>query len=260
MPKFAANLSMMFTELPFIERFSAAARAGFDAVEFLFPYDYSLSELQSVLQQTGLKVVLFNTCAGNIAQGEWGIAALPGREAEARSYTDQALEYARAMNCPSVHVMAGVIPSDFSAAACLTTFVENLRYAAEQCAGENIQLLVEALSPKTRAGYLFSSQYQALEIIKKVDRPNVKLQLDLFHAQQVDGNLSHLLRQYAGQYGHIQIASVPDRHEPDEGEVNYPWLFELLDSLNYRGWVGCEYQPRAVTENGLGWLAPWRQP
>ncbi|HGS6999550.1 2-oxo-tetronate isomerase [Raoultella terrigena] len=260
MPKFAANLSMMFTELPFIERFAAASGAGFEAVEFLFPYDYDISVLQAVLRRTRLKVVLFNTPAGAIDKGEWGLAALPGREAEARRDIDRALTYARAMSCPAVHVMAGVIPDDCAPSACIDTFIENLRYAAERAAGDNIQLLVEALSPQTRAGYLFSSQYQALDIVNRTDRPSVKLQLDLFHAQQVDGNLSHLLRRYAGQYAHIQIASVPDRHEPDEGEVNYPWLFALLDSLGYGGWVGCEYQPRASTESGLGWLASWRQP
>ncbi|OON41849.1 hydroxypyruvate isomerase [Izhakiella australiensis] len=260
MPKFAANLSMMFNEVPFIERFAAAARAGFEAVEFLFPYDYAVDDLKTALRQSGLKVVLFNTPPGAVDKGEWGLAALPGREEEARRDIDRALVYARALNLPSLHVMAGVVPAGCPAASCAETFVENLRYAEAQCAGENIQLLVEALSPKTRAGYLLSSQYQALDIVDKVDRANVKVQLDLFHAQQVDGNLSHLLRHYAGKYGHIQIASVPDRHEPDEGEINYPWLFEQLDTLGYRGWVGCEYHPRAQTEAGLGWLARWRNP
>ncbi|PIJ52021.1 hypothetical protein BL250_02195 [Erwinia sp. OLTSP20] len=259
MPKFAANLSMMFNEVPFIERFAAAADAGFEAVEFLFPYAYPIADLTRVLKQTGLRVVLFNTPPGEVEKGEWGLAALPGREAQARRHIDLALQYARALHVPSLHVMAGVLPDGVRAADSCAVFVENLRYAARRCAGDNIQLLVEALSPKIRPGYLLSSQYQALEIVEKVDRPNVKIQLDLFHAQQVDGNLTHLLRDFAGRYGHIQIASVPERHEPDEGEINYPWLFKQLDDLGYCGWVGCEYQPRGVTQAGLGWLAPWRR-
>lgn len=258
MPRFAANLSMMFTESPFMQRFSAAANAGFRAVEFLFPYEYPAEEIARQLQRYQLSLVLFNTPAGDGHAGEWGRAALPGQTALARKDIDLALDYARALHCPQVHVMAGVIPPHADANTCRQTFIDNLRYAADRFAPYQCRVLVEALSPGVKPNYLFSSQYQALEIVAEVNRPNVFLQLDLFHAQQVDGNLSHIIRQYAGLYGHVQIASVPDRSEPDEGEINYPWLIPLFDEVGYQGWIGCEYQPRAGTEAGLTWFNAYR--
>lgn len=258
MPRFAANLSMMFTEVPFIKRFAAAAEAGFQAVEFLFPYDYSVDEIKSELDRHHLTLALFNTRAGDSAAGEWGRAALPGRIQDARADIDLALEYALALNCEQVHVMAGVVPSDTDAQAYRRTFIDNLRYAAQRFAAHNKRVLVEALSPGVKPGYLFSSQYEALVIVDEVACPNVFIQLDTFHAQRVDGNLSHLIREYAGRYAHVQIASVPDRHEPDDGEINYPWIFQLFDDVGYRGWIGCEYHPRGSTTDGLGWMDAWR--
>ncbi|QUG76714.1 HPr family phosphocarrier protein [Erwinia sp. E602] len=258
MPKFAANLSTLFTELPFLERFDAAAAAGFRGVEFLFPYDYQPEQLKQALTRNRLELVLFNTAPGDSAAGEWGLAAIPGREADARRDIDRALEYALALECRQVHLMASVVPPAADRQQWSETFISNARYAAERFAPQGIRVLLEALNPITKPDYLYASQYQTLEMVKRIDRPGVFTQLDLFHAQRVDGNLSHLIREYAGQYQHIQIASAPDRHEPDEGELNYPWLFDLLDSSGYQGWIGCEYLPRTTTLAGLGWLDPYR--
>ncbi|ECJ2224552.1 HPr family phosphocarrier protein [Salmonella enterica] len=255
MPRFAANLSMMFTEVPFIERFAAARKAGFNAVEFLFPYDYSPHEIRLQLSQNNLMLALFNTAPGNTSVGEWGLSALPGREQDAHSDIDLALEYALALNCEQVHVMAGIVPAGEDAGRCREVFINNLRYAADCFAHHNKRVLIEALSPGVKPGYLFSSQYQALDIVKDVSRENVFIQLDTFHAQKVDGNLTHLIRDYAGKYAHVQIAGLPERHEPDDGEINYPWLYDLLDKTGYTGWIGCEYIPRADTLSGLGWFA-----
>jgi hydroxypyruvate isomerase len=258
MLNFAANISTMFTELPFLERFAAAAAAGFTGIEFLFPYEYPAEILARELQRNNLQQVLFNTAPGNAAAGEWGLAALPGREADARRDIDRALEYAVAFKCPSVHIMAGVVPDGADANRYRQTFIDNMRYASDVFAGHDIQLLLEALSPKIKPHYLYSSQYQTLEIAELIQRPNVFTQLDLFHAQLVDGNLSRLITEFAGRYGHIQIASVPDRHEPDEGEINYHYVFELLESIHYAGWIGCEYLPRADTVGGLEWFKLYR--
>ncbi|WP_455843902.1 HPr family phosphocarrier protein [Pantoea agglomerans] len=257
MPKFAANLSTQFGELPFIERFAAAANAGFRAVEFLFPYDFPAEVIKAELEKHQLELVLFNTAAGNVQAGEWGVSAIPGREQQARADIDRALEYALALNCPQVHVMAATVPNGADRAAYEETFVLNMHYAAERFAPHGIRLLLEALNPVTKPNYLYSSQYQTLAMMARIDRPNVFTQLDLFHAQLVDGNLTHLIREYAGRYRHIQIASAPHRHEPDEGEINYSYLFNLLDEVGYDGWVGCEYIPRGRTEAGLGWFAPY---
>ncbi len=257
MPKFAANLSTQFGEVPFIERFAAAANAGFRAVEFLFPYDYPAEVIKAELEKHHLELVLFNTAAGNVQAGEWGVSAIPGREEEARADIDRALEYALALGCPQVHVMAATVPNGADKAAYEETFLRNMHYASECFAPHGIRLLLEALNPVTKPNYLYSSQYQTLAMMERIDRPNVFTQLDLFHAQLVDGNLSHLIREYAGRYRHIQIASAPHRHEPDEGEINYPYLFSLLDEVGYDGWVGCEYFPRGRTEAGLGWFAPY---
>jgi len=257
MPKFAANLSTQFGELPFIERFAAAANAGFRAVEFLFPYDFPAEVIKAELEKHQLELVLFNTAAGNVQAGEWGVSAIPGREQEARADIDRALEYALALNCQQVHVMAATVPNGADRAAYEETFVRNMHYAAERFAPHGIRLLLEALNPVTKPNYLYASQYQTLAMMARIDRPNVFTQLDLFHAQLVDGNLTHLIREYAGRYRHIQIASAPHRHEPDEGEINYSYLFDLLDEVGYDGWVGCEYIPRGRTEACLGWFAPY---
>ncbi|VEA64074.1 Hydroxypyruvate isomerase [Serratia plymuthica] len=257
MPKFAANLSMMFNELPFLERFEAAAGAGFKAVEFLFPYEYPAELLAERLRRHDLQQVLFNTPPGNVEAGEWGLAAVPGREQDARADIERALAYAIALNCPCVHVMAGLVPPGAEWQRYREAFIGNIRYAADTFAAHGIKVLIEALSPQVKPRYLFSSQHQAAQLVDTIDRPNVFIQFDFFHAQLVDGNISGLMTSLAGRYAHIQIASVPDRHEPDDGELNYPWLFALLDNMGYQGWIGCEYKPRGETGVGLGWIKPY---
>lgn len=257
MPKFAANLSMMFNEHAFLDRFDAAAQAGFKAVEFLFPYDYPADQLAEKLQQNGVQQVLFNTAPGDVSAGEWGLAALPGREQDARADIDRALQYAIALKCPNVHVMAGVVPPGEDITRYRETFISNIRYAADTFAPHGIKVLIEALSPQIKPNYLFSSQHQAAELVATVDHPNVFIQFDFFHAQLVDGNIGNLIASLAGRYAHIQIASVPDRNEPDDGELNYPWLFAQLDKVGYQGWIGCEYKPRGETAAGLDWVKPY---
>lgn len=259
MPKFAANLTTMFTELPFMERFAAAAQAGFEGVEFLFPYDYAAADIKKQLMENGLQLILFNTQPGNVSKGEWGVSALPDQIPLARQHIQLALDYACTLDCEQVHVMASVITPDMPRKRCVETFIENMRYAADLFAKKDKYLLIEALNPQTKPHYLYSSQYQTLDMIKLIDRPNVFTQLDLFHAQKVDGNLSQLITDYAGQYRHIQIASLPDRHEPDEGEINYDWIIKLLDSIDYRGWIGCEYLPKKDTLSGLRWFTKYKK-
>lgn len=258
MPKFAANLTMMFNELPFLARFEAAAEAGFAYVEYLWPYEYPADLLKQKLSEHGLKQVLFNTAAGDVAAGEWGLAALPGREKEAQRDIEQALEYALTLECPTVHIMAGVVPEGRDRAAYEATFVHNIKLAADKFAPHGIQICLEALSPAVKPNYLLKSQYDALAVVEKVGRDNVFVQLDYFHAQNVDGQLTQLTQTLAGKFAHVQIAAVPSRHEPDEGEINYPYLFQLLDEMGYQGYVGCEYKPRGNTVEGLAWLSAYR--
>lgn len=258
MPKFAANLTMMFNEVPFIERFEAAARAGFKYVEFLWPYDCSIEMIKQELNKNALQVVLFNTPAGDIAKGEWGISAIPGREVQSHQHIDMALEYAIGLGCPNVHIMAAVVPVCADKGEYQETFINNIRYAAEKFKPHGINILLEALSPEVKPNYLLKSQYDTLDIVERVERDNVFVQLDYFHAQNVDGNLSRLTDNLKGKFAHVQIASVPDRHEPDEGEINYQYIFDKLDKIGYDGYVGCEYKPRDETLNGLGWFEQYR--
>ncbi|MCI7717870.1 MAG: hydroxypyruvate isomerase family protein [[Pasteurella] aerogenes] len=258
MPKFAANLTMMFNEVPFLDRFEAAAKAGFKYVEYLWPYDYPAAELKEKLDQFGLKQVLFNTAAGDVSKGEWGVSAIPGREVDSHRDIDTALEYALALGCPNVHIMASVVPEGADREAYKQTFVNNIRYAAEKFKPHGVKILLEALSPEVKPNYLLKSQFDTLEIVELVDRDNVFVQLDYFHAQNVDGNLSRLTDKLDGRFAHIQIASVPDRHEPDEGEINYQYIFDKLDAMGYEGYIGCEYKPRGETTKGLGWFEKYK--
>lgn len=254
MPKFAANLTMMFNEVPFPQRFAAAAKAGFAAVEFLFPYDYPPAEVARWLQEAGLKNALFNMPPGDWAAGERGVASLPGREEEFRAGVARAIEYARALGTPSIHAMAGLLPSGADRKRHREVFVANLRHAAKVLAGEGLTLLIEPINSRDIPGYFLNTQAEAHAIREEVDQPNLKVQMDFYHAQIVEGDLSVTLRKHIAHVGHVQIASVPDRHEPDEGEIDYGHIFRLLDELGYPGWVGCEYRPRGRTEDGLGWL------
>jgi len=257
MPKFAANLSMLFNEDEFLDRFAAAATAGFTAVEYLFPYAYEAETLRAALTENNLSQVLFNLPPGDWEHGERGLAALPGREDEFRTSVATALHYAQILDCPRLHVMAGIIPEDTDPELCQRIYIENLRYAANEFAKFDKLLLIEPLNLRDNPGYLLSHQEAAVEICKQVGAPNIKVQFDFYHCQIVQGDLTRTLESLLPYIGHIQIAGVPERHEPDTGEVNYPWLFEHLDSLAYDGWIGCEYRPRGKTIEGLAWGQKW---
>ncbi|QIZ77642.1 2-oxo-tetronate isomerase [Ferrimonas lipolytica] len=254
MAKFAANLTTLFTELPFMERFAAAKAAGFEAVEFLFPYDYAKEDLAAQLQQHGLTQALFNMFPGDWAAGERGMAAIPGREAEFRNNAEQALQYAIALGCKKVHAMAGIVDMNHSIDSHRDTFINNLRWAADLYAEHGIEIQIEPLNDRDAPGYFLAHQRDALELAKATDRDNVKVQFDLYHAQIMDGDLSKLIAEIGSYIGHVQIASVPERHEPSEGELNYPHLFKVLDK-HYAGYIGCEYHPRNDTVSGLSWMA-----
>ena len=254
MPKFAANLSMMFNEVPFPERFAAAAKAGFKAVEFLFPYDYTPAEVAGWLQENKLESALFNLPPGNWAAGERGIASLPGREQEFREGVAKAIEFALAMGTPKVHCMAGLFPAGADRAKHRAVYVENVRYAAQELAKHGRMLVIEPINPRDMPGYFLNTQGEGHEICKEIGLPNLKVQMDFYHCQIVEGDLTMTFKNNFAGVGHVQIASVPTRNEPDQGEVDYRHIFKLLDEMGYDGWVGCEYRPRGRTEDGLGWL------
>ncbi|NQD95144.1 hydroxypyruvate isomerase family protein [Pseudomonas sp. CrR25] len=258
MPRFAANLSMLFNDVPFLERFGRAAAAGFKGVEYLFPYDYAPAELAERLHNHGLSQVLFNLPPGDFAAGERGLAALPGRQAEFREGVERAIEYAQALDCPRLHAMAGLVADERLRPQMRACYLDNLRHAARRLAEHGLTLLIEPINTRSIPGYFLNHQAEAHAILAELDEPNLKVQLDFFHAQIMDGDLAAGFQRFQAGVGHVQIAGVPDRHEPDSGEVNYPYLFQLLDEAGYDGWIGCEYNPRGLTEDGLGWFAPWR--
>ncbi|MBL8697417.1 MAG: hydroxypyruvate isomerase family protein [Alphaproteobacteria bacterium] len=257
MPRFAANLSMMYQEVPFLDRFAAAARDGFKAVEFLFPYAFDAADIAARLRDNGLGNVLFNLPPGNWDAGERGFAALPGREAAFEASIAPALRYAAALGTPRIHVMAGIPPKDADRAACRATYVRNLRLAAARAADAGLDVLIEPINTRDIPGYFLNRQDEAHAIRAEVGAANLKVQLDLYHCQIVEGDLAMKIRRDLAHVGHMQIAGVPDRQEPDRGEVNYPFLFALIDELGYAGWIGCEYRPRAGSSAGLGWLKPY---
>jgi len=256
MPRLSANLSFLFNEVPFLDRFGEAARAGFRAVEFAFAYDVSEATIAARLAEHGLQCVLINAPPGDLAAGERGIASLPRREREFAASIATALRYARALGCPRIHVMAGVVPAgmdDADRAVRRATLVRNLQYACGEARRQRTTLLVEALNPLDVPNYLFSTQAEAHAIREAVGAPNLAVQIDFYHAQIVEGDLATKLERWLPHIGHIQIAGVPGRHEPDEGEINYAWLLRRVDELGYAGWVGCEYRPRSTTHEGLAW-------
>lgn len=254
MPKFAANLSTLFTELPFLERFAAAASAGFAAVEFQLPYDVPAEDIARRAAAYHLPVVLFNAPYGDVAAGERGVAALPGRAAEFQANLEHALAYARVLRCPHLHVLAGNV---LASPETEETFIANFRAGAGLARAAGVTLLIEPLNAADNPGYFLRTTAQAVTLIDRIGRDNVKLQFDLYHCQITEGDLATHARRLFGRYGHVQIAGVPGRHEPDRGEINYPYLFDLLDELGYDGHVGCEYRPAAGTLVGLGWAARW---
>jgi len=265
MPQFAANLSMLYPELDFLDRFEAAAQDGFRAVEYLFPYAHEPLDLAARLKDLGLQQVLFNAPPGNWDAGERGLACLPGREPEFRVALASALNYADALGCPRVHVMAGLMPEGVERAAVQSTYVANLHWAAVEAARQGVDLMIEPINTRDMPGFFLNRQDQAHELLAQIGALNVKVQMDLYHCQIVEGDVATKIRHYlpTGRVGHIQIAGVPERHEPDIGELNYPYLFDVIDEVSqqcgWQGWVGCEYRPArgAVaggTRAGLGWL------
>jgi len=255
MPRFAANLTMMFNEVPFLDRFEAAARAGFPAVEFLFPYDHPVEAVAERLRAHGLAQALFNLPPGDWSAGERGLAALPERHDEMRAKFDEAMPYIQATGVPAVHLMAG--RTDRSAAAD-RAFRDAVAWTAERLAALGVTLVLEPLNTRDNPGYHLVDFDEAAALIKDLALPNLKLQFDLYHCQILHGDLTRRLEALMPIVGHVQVAGVPSRHEPEGEELNFPFLFDLLDRLGYGGYVGCEYRPRAGTEAGLGWFAPYR--
>ena len=277
MPRFAANLSLLYTELPFLDRFEAAARDGFEAVEYLFPYAFDSAELVARLKANGLHQVLFNAPPGGTdaagidaawAAGARGTASVPGREAEFRAGVQLALRYADALDCPRIHCMAGLLVESVTGAsqksAARSVYVSNLRWAATEAAKSGRTILIEPINPRDMPRFFLNRQDDAHAVVQEVGAPNLQVQMDLYHCQIVEGDVAMKLRQYlpTGRVGHLQIAGVPERHEPDVGELNCAYLFEVIDEVaaqcGWQGWVGCEYRPRmgaepGGTSRGLGW-------
>ena len=263
MPQFAANLSMLYQEHAFLDRFEAAARDGFTAVEHRLRYAFAKDDIAARLEAHGLQQVLFNAPPGDWDAGERGLACLPGREDEFRAGIATALEYALALHCPRIHVMAGLLPKGATHAAHYPTYLRNLHWAAQEAAKVGRDILIEPINTRDIPGFYLNRQDVAHQVLADVGAPNLKVQMDLYHCQIVEGDLAMKLRHYlpTGRVGHLQIAGVPQRHEPDLGEINHAYLFALLDELGYEGWVGCEYRPAdkqpGGTTAGLGWFKPW---
>lgn len=265
MPRFAANLSLLYNEHAFLDRFAAAAQDGFQAVEYLFPYAFAAQALAQRLADHGLRQVLFNAPPGDWDAGERGIACLPGREAEFRDGLARALDYAHALDCPRLHVMAGVAPDGVAHAVLQATYEANLSWAAVQAATVGRDVLIEPINTHDFPGYFLNRQDQAHQIVQRIGAPNLKVQFDLYHCQVAEGDVASKIRHYlpTGRVGHFQIAGVPERHEPDTGELNYAYLFQVIDEValqcGWNGWVGCEYRPalgamEGATSKGLGWM------
>ena len=257
MPKFAANLTMMFNEVDFIDRFEAAAQAGFTAVEYLFPYDHHKERLVEELGRQGLRQVLHNLPAGDWAGGERGIACHPGRTGEFQEGVGRAIEYATALGCPQVNCLAGVPPEGVEADMLIETLLANLAFAAAELETAGIRLLMEPINTRDIPGFFVNSTDQAKAIMERVGSDNLSLQYDVYHMQIMEGDLARTIESSMEVIRHVQVADNPGRHEPGTGEINYPFIFERLDDLGYSGWVGCEYVPSASTAEGLSWIRPY---
>ena len=259
MPKFAANLSLMFNELPFLDRFAAARAAGFDAVEFLFPYAFEPERIITRLQRYGLELVLHNLPPGDWAAGERGLACDPRRSAEFQDSVGLALDYALELGVRRLHCLAGLLPPNVTPERAHAAYVANLRHAALRCREHGITLLIEPINTRDMPGYFLTGTAQAAAVIAEVGAPNVRLQYDIYHMQRMEGELADTIRRHLPLIGHVQLADVPGRHQPGTGEIDFPTLFRLLDELGYDGWVGCEYLPQGDTLASLGWLIEERK-
>lgn len=254
MPKFAANLTMMFTELDFLDRFGAAAKAGFKGVEYLFPYDFDKQDLADRLQEHGLVQVLHNLPGGNWAAGERGNACLPDRVGEFQDGVGQAIEYATALGCKQINCLAGIPPEGVSLATAEQTLIDNLKFASAEMKKAGIRQLLEPINCFDIPGYLINTSHQALAIIKAAKSDNLFLQYDIYHMQRMEGELANTIQANLGIIPHMQLADNPGRHEPGTEEINYQYLFKFIDEIGYSGWIGCEYIPEGTTEAGLGWM------
>jgi hydroxypyruvate isomerase len=257
MPKFAANLTMLFNELPFLDRFEAAAKAGFKGVEYLFPYDFDKEELTARLDQFGLTQVLHNLPAGNWGAGERGIAIFADRVQEFRDGVSRAIDYATTLGCKQVNCLAGVAPKDADPKSLNETFIANLAYAAGALKDAGIKLLIEPINTRDIPGFFLNYTKQAVELIEVTGSDNLFVQYDIYHMQIMEGDLARTIEANLPRIAHIQLADNPGRNEPGTGEINYPYLFKKLDAIGYDGWIGCEYKPAGTTTDGLGWFAPY---
>ncbi|WP_458096913.1 2-oxo-tetronate isomerase [Roseomonas sp. WA12] len=258
MPRFAANVSMMFNEVPFLERFGRARDAGFEAVEFLFPYEHPAAEIRARLDDAGLPVVLFNAAPGDWERGEKGLAAMPGREAEFRDAIGRALDYAGLLGCPRLHVMSGLAPAGVPRDRLMATLATNLIWAAERCAVQGVKPVIEPINHRDMPGYVLNTTAEAAALVEAIGPGRVGLQFDLYHTQVTEGDITRRFEALLPLIDHAQVADTPGRHEPGTGEVNWPYVFDRLDAVGYGGWIGCEYRPAGGTEDGLGWFAPYR--
>ena len=253
MPRLAANLSMMFNEVPFLDRFDAARKAGFEGVEYLFPYEFPAAEIRKRLDGAGLTQVLFNMFPGDWAKGERGLASLPGRQSAFRDSVKQALDYAQALGGKLVHVMAGIPAKDVSPVTAAAVYGANLAWAAEQAAAAGVKLVIEPINHRDMPGYHLNTQAQGAALVEAIGRDRLGLQFDVYHVQVTEGDITKRMELYMPVIAHMQIADVPARNEPGTGEINWSFVFRRMDELGYTGWVGCEYRPAGETVAGLGW-------
>ena len=254
MPKFCANLTMLYNEVDFLDRFEAAAKSGFKGVEYLFPYAYPAAQLRERLDRHRLVQVLHNLPAGDWAKGERGIACHPDRVGEFQDGVGKAIEYAAALGCKQVNCLAGIAPQGVAEEKLRSTFIANLRFAASKLAAAGIRLVMEPINTRDMPGFYLNRTKQAVALIEEVGSPNLFIQYDIYHMQIMEGDLARTMQKYLDRISHIQLADNPGRHEPGTGEINYPFLFDWIDRIGYQGWIGCEYKPKTTTVDGLGWL------
>jgi len=257
MPKFNANLSMMFNEVPFLERFGAAAKAGFKGVEFLFPYDFRPQQIRDELDRHRLEMVLFNMPPGDFAAGDRGLACDPARATEFKDGVGKSLEYAKVLGAKRLHVMAGLKPRGVADETMRETYLQSLRYAGAEAAKAGLEILIEAINTRDIPGFYLNTSDQAFDVMHYANVPNLRFQYDIYHMQIMEGDLAPTIEKNLAKIGHMQLADTPGRHEPGTGEINYDFLFRHIDKVGYTGWIGCEYRPAGRTEDGLGWMRPY---